>query len=163
MAWRIHVAQEAWTAKVDAKAAIVLALEVAVLAAIIGASAAGAAFATLSTVGIIAVRSAGTLLTLAIIFAAASIFPLLGSPLEHVKEHRTNFIYFGHLRHWDSTRELSDQLEHVDNKDQLDQLARQLHRMSVGNWRKHRALQASISAGVVATVIVSITTFWSFA
>lgn len=160
LAWRAHAAQEAWTAKVDAKAAIVLALEVAVLAAAVGALGGDGALADLPQVGAILVRGAALLLTVAIIFAGLGVLPLLGSSTGHAREYRDNLIYFGHLRHWQSTDDLVDRLQRLTDHEQLDQLARQLHRMSVANWRKHRALQASILTALPATFTVAVLAFW---
>lgn len=153
-AWRAHAAQEAWTAKVDGKAAILLALEVALIAAVISGLAPDGALSALTAVGAVTVRIGAVLITAAAVLAAIAVFPLLGSPVGHARDYRSNLIYFGHLRHWTDGPDLANRLRRLTDDDVLEQLARQLRQMSGRNWRKHRLLQTSILAALPGTLAV---------
>jgi len=154
VAWRAHAAQEAWTAKVDGKAAIVLALEVALMAALINGLAPDGALVALTVVGAVAVHVGAALVTSAALLAAIAVLPMLGSSIAHAREYRSNLIYFGHLRHWPDGSDLANRLRGLSSEDLLEQLARQLREMSRRNWRKHRLLQASILAALPGTLLV---------
>lgn len=153
-AWRAHTAQEAWTAKVDGKAAILLALEVALIAAVISGLAPDGALDALTAVGAVAARAGALLITVAAVLAAIAVLPLLGSSVDHARDYRSNLIYFGHLRHWPDGPDLADRLRSLSSDDILEQLARQLRQMSRRNWRKHRLLQISIGAALPGTLVV---------
>lgn len=155
-AWHAHAAQEAWTAKVDGKAAILLALEVGLIAAVISGLAPDGALTALSAVGAVTVRIGALLIAVAAVLAAIAVFPQLGSPVGHAREYRSNLIYFGHLRHWPDGPHLTDGLRSLTDDDILSQLAQQLRQMSRRNWRKHRFLQASILAALPGTLAVVI-------
>lgn len=153
-AWRAHTAQEAWTAKVDGKAAILLALEVALIAAVISGIAPDGALHALTAAGAVAVRTGAVLISVAAVLAAIAVLPLLGTPVDHAREYRSNLVYFGHLRHWPDGPDLANQLRGLTDDDVLEQLARQLRQMSRRNWRKHRLLQGSILAALPGTLAV---------
>jgi hypothetical protein len=100
-AWRAHAAQEAWTAKVDAKASLLLALEGGLLVAALAGHTKDGPLAGLHG-GRNAAQGIGMcLLLLAIGMAAGAVIPMLGRVREHRASHESNTIYFGHVRHWD--------------------------------------------------------------
>lgn len=146
-AWRAHSAQEAWTAKVDVKASVLLAAQVGLLVAI-------AALATtdgyrssdgfpglLVPAGVLAILAAG-------VASAAAVYPLLAS----AEATRKDLIYFGHLRHLNA-QEIDQRLEELSPCDQLSAIANQLASMARSNWRKHRRLQFSIWLTGVGSVL----------
>lgn len=159
-AWRVHTAQETWTAKVDAKASIVFALQGAVLVTVVAASAGDGVFAALSECRL-ALLVVGVLCTLAsAACAGAVVFPLLGSSSDHERDHRDNFIYFGHLRHWQDPRALADRLGRLSADEELEQLARQLTAMGRLNWVKHRRLQKAVVLGLLGVTLVVAPVVW---
>ncbi|MFC4858004.1 Pycsar system effector family protein [Actinophytocola glycyrrhizae] len=148
-AWRVHGAQEAWTSKVDTKAAILLALEGGALFAILSANAKGGLLSQI--VGwrqILEIIGASTLLA-ALVVAVGAVYPQLGSSRSHERAHRGNFIYFGHLRHWEPGR-FRAELCAFESDMQLDMLCLQLIEMSKRNWRKHRLVQVSLSLALLS-------------
>lgn len=160
LGWRIHQAQEAWTAKVDVKASIVLALSGAVLVAIISGHTTDSYLSTLTGWREITLRCAIALVLLGILFAGLVVRPALGPAGEHHANHRDHLIYFGHLRHW-NPQLLSARLRTLTPNEQSDQVALQLVAMSKRNWWKHRLLQWSLYATALSAVLITITTVWS--
>jgi hypothetical protein len=152
-AWKVHAAQEAWTAKVDGKAAIVLSLETAVLAALFAVESPRLLLGRLVGWHSVLADTGVGLHVIAVALAAAAVIPLLGRTREHKVEHANNAIYFGHLRHWRHDQ-LSDRLRHLSPDDELQQLGRQLVALSRRNWRKHRNLQLSMLAALVGSALI---------
>ena len=151
-AWRIHGALADWTGKVDAKASFALAGESAVIATIIALSDAGRRLSDLSGWVEHVLYWAG----LALLVAAATVVISVVTPQlradKTAAEWPENFIFFGHLRHWDSVQ-LASALE---NNDVLPVLSRQLVAMSAIAWKKHRRLQLSLSLSVLGTAFVGV-------
>jgi hypothetical protein len=157
--WRVHAAQEAWTAKVDTKAAIFFTLQTALLAALINEHARNRMLGQL--VGwrhAVADVSIG-LSSIAVLVAGAAVFPLLGRSAAHRHGRRDNLIYFGHLRHWDPD-DLAVRLQKLTTEDELQQLGRQLVELSRRNWKKHRRLQAAMALAVAAAACVTLALMW---
>lgn len=154
-AWRAHNAQEGWTAKVDTKAAILLALEGGSLFAVLSAnnqtgalrSLAGAPF-VLEVVGVM-------LILLSVFASAAAIFPMLGRTSQHKRVYMKNTIYFGHVRHWHPD-DLYRSLMASGSTDALATLSRQLVEMSKRNWAKHRLVQVSLVLSVLGVTLVAL-------
>jgi hypothetical protein len=143
-AWRVHSALDSWTAKVDTKASIVLALEAAVLGFIITLSSKDGPLAALDGGDVLLYRVGLTLVGLGVLFALGVVVPQLGRrKAKRVWERNT--IYFGHLRHWDPEK-LAGVL--VRDMPRERQLAEQLVEMSKIAWRKHAWLQWSLIAFV---------------
>lgn len=152
-AWRIHAALADWTGKVDAKAAFAFTVESAALATLTAALSAApdtalgrlraGAPASLLAVG-------ASLLALAVLLAALAVVP-------RMRGRRTrslsmgDFIYFGHVRHWEPDR-LAAALRDTDP---LPALSRQLVVMSQVAWRKHRLVQLSFAAAAAGTLCVA--------
>jgi hypothetical protein len=150
-AWRVHSALEAWTAKVDMKASILLAFQ-------------GGAFIFAATSrdvvldgtdrrpAMVAALGAVMLVT-ATALAATAILPFLGSTRAHRAARVHEWIYFGHLRLWDPA-ELALRLSRLTIHDEVQALSAQLVRMSRLNWRKHRLLQGSVALTLSAMTVM---------
>lgn len=160
-AWRVHGAQESWTAKVDIKASIVLALDGVVLAAVITGHNKGGVFSQLEGWRNIFQGVAGGLILLGLALAGAVVRPALGSSREHKLVHRNHLIYFGHLRHWKGQPEnFAAHLRAWTPEDETEQLAEQLLNMSQRNWWKHRLLQLALYTSGVAAILLVLTALW---
>lgn len=158
--WRVHSAQEAWTAKVDVKASILLALESAILVAIVAGKAKDGSLASLRGWREVFLLL-GTISELfGIVFAGAVVLPLLGGPVKHKHDHRDNLIYFGHLRHWSSGEDLTSRMMRLTVNEEVGHLARQLIEMSTRNWKKHRFLQVSVLNGFCGLILVVCAAIW---
>jgi hypothetical protein len=152
-AWRVHGAQETWTAKVDVKASILLALEGGVLFTIVSANAKDGFLRGLQggqrTVELIG----AVFLLMAVVAAAIGIFPLLGRTRAHKIQHPDHVVYFGHLRYWDP-EDLTARLSRLTTDDEIRMLSRQLIEMGKRNWKKHRWVQLSLSIAAVGVGMV---------
>jgi hypothetical protein len=137
-AWRVHAAQETWTAKVDAKAAIVLSLETAILVVLLAAQAPHRLLGQLTGWRSTFAGLAIGLFIMAMVFAAVAVIPLLGPTKKHRAEYDRNVIYFGHLRHW-RHEDLNQWLGRMNQDDELTQLSRQLIELSRRNWQSTEA------------------------
>lgn len=157
--WRVHAAQEAWTAKVDVKASIVLALDGALLAAIIGGHNNDGVFADLTGWRNVVHGISAILVFIALVLAAAAVIPLLGRSSSHERDHAQHLIYFGHLRHWDPNS-LAVRLQGLTQTAETEQLATQLVAMSKRNWRKHRFLQFAICLTATSVLLLALAALW---
>lgn len=148
-AWRVHTVQEAWTAKVDVKASVLLALEGGLFLATISMdSTLGQAPDQRGWGRVVAIASMGLLLS-AIASAAGALLPLIGTAQALRREYPNHLIHFGHLRHWDPGA-LANRLQNLTAASETAMLARQLIVMSRLNWWKHRCLQVSIALTFLA-------------
>ncbi|NKR46521.1 hypothetical protein GS506_17705 [Rhodococcus hoagii] len=155
----MHQAQESWTAKIDVKASIVLALDGAVLVAIISGHGPDGALSSLAGWRDLALGTATLLILIALLLAVLVVRPALGSSRTHRTQHRDHVIYFGHLRHWDS-QHLATRLRTLTPTEQAGQIALQLVAMSKRNWWKHRLLQWSLYTTAAAATLLAIATLW---
>lgn len=132
-AWKIHAAIVDWTGKVDAKASFAFTVESAAVATMVALSGDGRIFACLRGFWQNATFYAAGLLFLLAAFAALIVVVPRLRMKEVKKEAPFNFIYFGHLQHWES-----EQLRwKIENTNLLPVLARQLVVMSKLCWQKH--------------------------
>ncbi len=154
LAWRAHTAQERWTAKVDIKASVLLALEGGAIFATLTANGNMGLLSRLIGLGDLAQLLGIILLIGAVTTATWALIPQLGSAAEHRATHRDHTIYFGHLRHWDPA-ELAARLRTAGQEDPFPMLARQLVEMSKRNWTKHRKVQASLLLGVGGVALIA--------
>jgi hypothetical protein len=148
-----------WTAKVDFKASIVLALEVGVLGLVVTLSGDKGPLHQLSGWHVIAYRAGVGALFLGALLGMGVVIPQLNRRRTRKtgQEWHTNTIYFGHLRHWDD-KALTARLN--ERQDSVEQLSRQLIAMSRIAWRKHSLLQVSmISLAVGAALVTSSAVF----
>jgi hypothetical protein len=159
-AWRVHTAMENWTAKVDAKASILLAFQGG---AFIFAVTTRSALTGVGPGPVVAGAISLVLLGLASACAATAVLPVLGSSRRHRAESADEWIYFGHVRLW-APAELAGRLSHLRAIDEMQTLSRQLVRMSRLVWRKHRLVQGSVlltlAAMLAMLVAVAMRTGW---
>jgi hypothetical protein len=141
-AWRTHNATTDWTAKVDAKASIVLALESAIVAAVITFSGRDRPLSALRGWPLGAYRLGMLSLAIAVVFAGLVVLPQLDRRNARTK-WRSGVIYFGHLRRWQPT-DLAEHLLALPARKQLDALSHQLVITSKIAWVKHSRLQWSM-------------------
>lgn len=155
-AWRLHDAQMEWTGRVDAKASFILTLDAAAIATGVALSAEGMTFHGIASTWLkVPYGISLTLFVVAAGLAAWAVAPALR--FRHLTEEaKVDFIYFGHVRHWDAA-ELADTLT---EQDLLPVLTRQIVRMSEIAWRKHcRAAWSAWLTG--AGVVVMSLTGWA--
>jgi hypothetical protein len=159
-AWRVHEAQQAWTASVDIKASIVLVVEVAV---------AGAAGKSLLVSGGVLHDAHGLHLAVAITavvllsFAVGSALWVVFPRLERRGGGRNvepGLIYFGHLRHR-SVDDIEAALANLDEDGERHEIARQLRVTAQVAWKKHAWLQKSLAflAVGVGVLVVALVAF----
>ncbi|MBD2893478.1 hypothetical protein amrb99_23990 [Actinomadura sp. RB99] len=149
-AWRVHQALHDWTAKVDAKASVVLTLETAILGMIVVFAQSGKRLRHLSGLETWTFGIGVALLVGAIVLAGAAVFPQLNR-LEARRNWRRGYVYFGHLRRWDPA-ELVTALEHgVGSRNRLV-LSTQLVALSKIVWRKHSFLQYSMVTVILGNI-----------
>lgn len=158
-AWRAHTAQEGWTAKVDAKASLLLALEGGLLVAALAGHTKDGPLGSLHGWRNILQGGGVVLLLIAFGFAAGAVIPMLGRVRDHRASYDSNTIYFGHVRHWDPAA-LVDRLRTQTAAQQKDLLAQQLIQMSNRNWLKHRLVQASVFAVLPGSSLLSLAILW---
>lgn len=148
-AWKIHAAVTDWTGKVDAKASFALTIESAAVVAVITLTTQGRIFSQLALLSRLALWIAAVLLVIAAGLAVMVVIPRLRTAKIDTEWH-SNFIYFGHLRHWNA----DDLAKAITGREILPVLARQIINMSKIVWIKHRLVQASLRLAVLATVIL---------
>lgn len=149
--WRIHGALCDWTGKVDSKATFLSAIDVAVLAGIVALRGDGHQLADLRGAWQNAAFAAGSsFLVLATFLVLMVVTPQLGKSKLFQSEAEENFIFFGHLKHWDP-EQLAAALK---DRNPMPTLSRQLVVMSKIAWRKHRLLQASVWFTVLGSLLV---------
>ncbi|MFB7609863.1 Pycsar system effector family protein [Streptomyces gardneri] len=149
-AWRIHAALGEWTTRVDTKASFALTLESATLAGIVALSDKNRLFSNLTGFGVRGPLWAGILLILAA--AILVVAPRLRAKKKLEAEVSENFIFFGHLQHWEPTA-LAQKLQ---EQDMLPVLTNQLVNMSKIAWKKHRYVQLSFRLAGIGGVLVFI-------
>ncbi|MBB4687399.1 Pycsar system effector family protein [Amycolatopsis jiangsuensis] len=144
-AWKIHATLADWTGKVDTKASFCFAVESAALATVTTLATNGRFFSNREHWLQGWVFGAGILLLiLASLSAAMVVRPRLRRK-KMKSEWRENYIYFGHLQHWDPKL-----LEETLRKSEpLPVLAAQLVNMSKIAWRKHLMVQISLTLGLL--------------
>ncbi len=152
-AWRTHNAITDWTAKVDAKASIVLALESAIVAAVITFSGRDRPLSALRGWPLGTYRLGMLSLAIAIVFAGLVVLPQLDRRNARTK-WRTGVIYFGHLRRWQPS-DLAEHLLALPPRMQLDVLSHQLVITSKIAWVKHARLQWSMLTAAIGTLLVA--------
>lgn len=151
-AWHIHQVLVEWTANVDHKASVALAIETAVMAGVIALAGGGSRLGNIDGfwangfywLGIVA-------LVVGLVTTALVVRPRLRTR-ELPSERSEHYIYFGHLRSWQPS-ELQKALE---ERELLPALSKQIISMSQVAWRKHRLLQVSITAAGIGAVLLAV-------
>lgn len=151
-AWRLHDGLGDWTARVDTKASIALAIEAATAGFVATLATGDGALANASGWPHGLLIAGVILLAASVIGSVAVVFPQLRG-LKTKAESKVDFVYFGHLRHWESG-ELTKQL--ASNPMGLSQLSRQIVNMSKIAWRKHRWLQWSLGLFLASVLLIGI-------
>jgi len=154
IAWRAHGAQENWTGKVDTKASIFLALDIAVVGAVVTArTQRDGALHSLSgwESGLLWVAIA--LCLIGATLAAIVVFPILGRPDNSGPPSGT--IYFGDLRRWNPD-DLAQRLAVLTAEEQFQQVSRQLVTMAAVSWFKHRVMQGAMGAALTGYALILI-------
>lgn len=151
-AWHVHDSIGDWTAKVDIKASIVLALEGALLGFVITLSDQSGPLAHLSQAALNLDRAGLVCLSLSVLLAAAVVFPQL-SRWNSRTSWQKGFVYFGHLKRWEADA-LRTHLAKLDDGAQLSALSKQLVVTSKVAWRKHSLLQASMVFLMASAVLL---------
>lgn len=149
-AWRIHAVLMDWTGKADAKAAVVLSLESAVMTAFAVLSG-GRPHSAGPTVSALCYWTGGGLLVLSVAVCVLAVLPRLKG-VGSGEQRRMDYIYFGHLKRWDS----QDLAEALPVHEVLPMLARQLVTLSRVCWRKHRLVQLSIIVACAGTLLSAV-------
>jgi hypothetical protein len=154
-AWRVHEAQQAWTASVDIKASIVLIVEVA-LAAAAGRSllVPGGVLHAARGLHLAVAIAAVVLLALAVGSALWVVFPRL-QRRDARRRAEPGLIYFGHLEQR-SVEDIEAALGNLDEAKERHEIARQLRVTAAVAWKKHAWLQKSLvflAAGVCVLVV----------
>lgn len=153
-AWRIHQSLQDWTAKVDTKASIVMALETG-LSSIILVFSGSVRFPNHPNSALLWAHRGGlVLLFVSIALAGAVVFPQIGHRAS-ARSWQDNYLYFGHIRHWKST-ELAAELLSGRARRHLDALSTQLVTMSRVVWRKHVTLQCSMLCALLGCIAIGV-------
>jgi hypothetical protein len=151
-AWRIYTALADWIGKVDAKASYALTIESGTLAVVIALSQSGNRLGNSQAATVVYIMGA-VLLGAGALTAICVVMPRLTSQKRLRNESSSNYIYFGHLRLWDS-----DELEAILRNDfALPALSRELIVMSDCAWKKYRLMQLSFALsalGAAVTVVM---------
>jgi hypothetical protein len=158
--WRVHEAQQAWTASVDIKASIVLVVEVA-LAGAAGKSllVSGGVLHDARGLHLAVAILAAVLLALAVGCALWVVFPRLERRAGQQKAE-PGLIYFGHLRQR-SVDDIEKALAGLDAAGERHEIARQLRVTAQVAWKKHAWLQKSLAflAAGVCVLVVALVAF----
>ncbi|MFC8304904.1 Pycsar system effector family protein [Specibacter sp. NPDC057265] len=142
-AWKIHAAQEGWTARVDTKATFSFTFCSAVIGIAVGLSAKDRLYSGLENGTAVAFYWVGLIALMAgAVFAIITIIPRLKAA--DVKASASdNFIYFGHAQHW----EADDLAEALKKREILPVITRQITVMADIAWQKHQWVQISMWCG----------------
>jgi len=152
IAWRTHSAQENWTGKVDTKASIFLALDTAVLGAIVAArTQREGALRTLDGWQTGLLWTAIAMCFIGAVLAAMVVFPLLGRSTSSGRPSGT--IYFGDLRRWEPD-DLAERLAELTAEEQFHQVSRQLVAMARVVWLKHRIMQVALGVALAGYALI---------
>jgi hypothetical protein len=150
-AWRIHAAIVDWTGKVDAKASFALAIESAALAGIVTLTGSGRRLDGLAGWEVGLFWTGITILLAAVLSSITVVAPRLRST-KLPSEWQNNYVYFGHLMHWDA----EDLQKAFEEGDPLPVVTRNIVAMSKIAWSKHRRLQVSLWLATFGTSLVGV-------
>jgi hypothetical protein len=150
-AWRVHASIVDWTGKVDSKASFALAIESAALAAIVTLTGSGRRLDGLASGELLLFWLGIGILLVGVLVVVTVVAPRLRST-EVFNEWQNNYIYFGHLMHWDA-----EDLQRVfEEEDIVPAVTRNIVAMSKIAWTKHRRLQASLWLATLGTTLVAV-------
>ncbi|MGB6162733.1 MAG: Pycsar system effector family protein [Pseudonocardiaceae bacterium] len=151
-AWKVHGALQDWTAKVDTKASIVMALETALFSGMVTFS---LSRTSVYPLGWASLHHCGLALLFASIFLTGlAVFPQLRRR-DSAKSWKNQFVYFGHLRKWEPAA-LAEALADREQNASLRMLSDQLVAMSRIAWGKHLLVQWSLLVALAGCLAVGI-------
>lgn len=152
-AWKIHSAHMDWTGRADSKAGFVLTLNAAIVATGVALSSEGLVFHNIGATWHRLPYGISLLLSMsAALLAAWAVAPSL-RPGNLEREARSDFIYFGHARHWHAL----DLVEALEQRDPLPVVTRQVVRMANIAWRKHRRVAWATWLTVASIALMALT------
>ena len=154
-AWRVSQALHDWTAKVDMKASVILSVETAIFGVILLFAGKGKPLGHLTGFSVWIFRIGIFLIILAIVAAGAAIFPQLNRR-EARMNWRQNYVYFGHLRHWDPADLVAVFDRSHDGRANLV-ASTEIIALSKIIWRKHTFIQWSMSFVALGNLAILIT------
>ena len=151
-AWKIYGSLAEWIGRVDAKASFALTIESATLAAVIAFTSSTHRFQhRIRMLDLVVFWSGIGALVLASLASVWVVMPhLRGSSF--LEEWPSNFIYFGHLKHWDP-KQLQERLKRDDI---LPALSRQIIVLSMIAWTKHKRVQLSLFLAVLGVSLIGL-------
>jgi hypothetical protein len=149
-AWKIHSTLVDWTGKVDTKASFALTVESGILVAVTALSGSGRRLGRIDGCALWAFYIGVAALAIGALFAISVVSPNLRKA-KVTPESQDNFVFFGHVRHWDPA-ELETALR---ERDSLPVLARQLVVMSEIAWKKHERVKKSFALAVFGAFLVA--------
>ena len=153
-AWKIHAILADWTGKVDTKATFALTIEAAALSAVVLLTRPDQPFSQLDApVSVGSLWFGCLLLGAAALSAIDAVVPRTRTAAIDAEWPR-NYVYFGHLRHW-QPEELAERLANKPD-DLLPVLCRQLVNMSKIAWLKHRRVQLSLTLAAVGVTSIAL-------
>lgn len=135
-AWKIHSTLVDWTGKVDTKASFALTVESGILVAVTALSGSGRRLGRIDGCALWVFYLGVAALAIGTLFAISVVSPNLRKAKVSLESH-DNFVFFGHVRHWNPA-ELEMALR---ERDPLPVLARQLVVMSEIAWKKHERVK----------------------
>ncbi|WP_369170472.1 Pycsar system effector family protein [Streptomyces sp. R28] len=150
-AWKIHSTLVDWTGKVDTKASFALTVESGILVAITALSGSGRRLGRIDGCALWVFYLGVAALAIGALFAISVVSPNLRKAKVSPESH-DNFVFFGHVRHWDPA-ELETALR---ERDPLPVLARQLVVMSEIAWKKHERVKKSFALAVLGALLVAV-------
>ncbi|MEX3107705.1 MULTISPECIES: Pycsar system effector family protein [unclassified Streptomyces] len=152
-AWQVHSVLTEWTRTVDAKASFALAMESAALAGTVALSGSGHRLDNISgALPETALWMGLALVALAAVLAVLAVLPRHNRAGRVRSDQVDDFIFYGHLRHWNPD-ELAD---HLGRHAPLPALTRQLVDMSRIVWIKQRLVRQSLLIAVAGCALISI-------
>lgn len=157
-AWKAHTAITDWTAKVDSKAAIVLSAGGVLLGFLVTLSGNGRVLAHLTGSRLLVERTGLGSIGLGVFLAALVVAPRLNRHASK-KDWQSNFVYFGHLRHWKPV-DLKGRLKDLSLDQELEVLSAQLVATSEIAWSKHSKLQSGMWLLLGGVVLVVCSAAW---
>lgn len=157
-AWQIHSQLTDWTGKVDLKARFGLSFVSAAIAGLLAVYGDGTRLygETTQLTDFSNLEAACFILGVVLLIEAFLVSVLAVTPQLRARrskrEYKSGIIYFGHLRHWNSS-DLALKLRTVD---MLPVLSRQLINMSKILWRKHRAIELLFGSAFLGITLIGV-------
>lgn len=150
-AWRIYSILVDWIGKFDTKASFALTIESAVLVAITALSGGGRRLGKIDGFALWVFYFGVAALAVGAILAISVVSPLWRRGKVRAESH-DNFVFYGHIRHWDP----ADLATALRERDALPMLTRQLVTLSDIAWSKHERVKGSFAFAVLGALMVAL-------